>query len=261
MEEYLRVEYADLIFEYGRANGNSRQAHRLYRDKYPRRRHPAHTIFPRLLQRLREGGHISDIRDNLEGKPSVTPRDLPLSVEQLTSFKYYAKITSCDVNKSFSGYKSVLRDNRRSFSVENLCKVMVVNCNSSVNIGSASTRVTTDMSLVTSSVSVALLRKMDDCKTVTISTIDIDRLNKCKRKGSKQINTNKWKDVSRKSPRDSGLEYTTRKTKSQVSAKDPPSNEQICGKSCKEMCSQLALDVRKELFKGYYFLTVSIKKL
>ncbi|KAJ4441519.1 hypothetical protein ANN_11375 [Periplaneta americana] len=50
MEEYTRAEYADLIFEYGSANGNSRQAHRLYREKYPRRRHPAHTIFPRLFQ-------------------------------------------------------------------------------------------------------------------------------------------------------------------------------------------------------------------
>ncbi|KAJ4435247.1 hypothetical protein ANN_23825 [Periplaneta americana] len=33
------------------------------------------------------------------------------------------------------------------------------------------------------------------------------------------------------------------------------SKEQIRGNSCKEMCSQLALDVRKELFKMYYSLT------
>ncbi|KAJ4431595.1 hypothetical protein ANN_20194 [Periplaneta americana] len=52
MEEYTRAEYADLIFEYGRANGNSRQAHRLYLYKYECRRHPTHTIFPRLFQRL-----------------------------------------------------------------------------------------------------------------------------------------------------------------------------------------------------------------
>ncbi|KAJ4432603.1 hypothetical protein ANN_21226 [Periplaneta americana] len=51
MEEYTRAEYADLIFEYGCANENSRQAHRLHRDKYPRRRHPAHIIFSRLFQR------------------------------------------------------------------------------------------------------------------------------------------------------------------------------------------------------------------
>ncbi|KAJ4441310.1 hypothetical protein ANN_11164 [Periplaneta americana] len=35
MAEYTRAEYADLIFEYGRVNGNSRQAHRLYRASYP----------------------------------------------------------------------------------------------------------------------------------------------------------------------------------------------------------------------------------
>ncbi|KAJ4439589.1 hypothetical protein ANN_07716 [Periplaneta americana] len=45
-------------------------------------------------------------------------------------------------------------------------------------------------------VSVDLLRKMDDCKTVTISAADIDRLNKSKiKKGSRKININKWKDV------------------------------------------------------------------
>ncbi|KAJ4443927.1 hypothetical protein ANN_05716 [Periplaneta americana] len=58
-------------------------------------------------------------------------------------------------------------------------------------------------------VSVDLLRKMDDCKTVTISTVNIDRVNKSKKKGSRQININMWKDVSRKSLTNSGLEYTT----------------------------------------------------
>ncbi|KAJ4437934.1 hypothetical protein ANN_13873 [Periplaneta americana] len=35
MEEYTRAEYADLIFEYGWANVNRRQAHRFYGVKYP----------------------------------------------------------------------------------------------------------------------------------------------------------------------------------------------------------------------------------
>ncbi|KAJ4428832.1 hypothetical protein ANN_25825 [Periplaneta americana] len=55
MEEYTRAEYANMIFEYARANGNSKQAHRLYRSKYPHRRHQAHTIFPRLFQRSLDG--------------------------------------------------------------------------------------------------------------------------------------------------------------------------------------------------------------
>lgn len=38
-----------------------------------------------------------------------------------TKFKYYAKITSCDVEQSFSKYKNILlKFNRKSFTYENL---------------------------------------------------------------------------------------------------------------------------------------------
>jgi len=47
-------ELADMVFVYGRANGNSRAATRLYRTRYPDRRHPKYTVFPRLFRRLWE---------------------------------------------------------------------------------------------------------------------------------------------------------------------------------------------------------------
>ncbi|KAJ4431856.1 hypothetical protein ANN_20462 [Periplaneta americana] len=51
--------------------------------------------------------------------------DIPL-------FKY-ARLTSCDVERSFSQYKSSLRDNRHAFVMENLEMTFVVHCNSRPN--------------------------------------------------------------------------------------------------------------------------------
>ncbi|KAJ4446893.1 hypothetical protein ANN_13594 [Periplaneta americana] len=48
--------------------------------------------------------------------------DIPL-------FKY-ACLTSCDVERSFSQYKSLFRDNRHAFVMENLEMNFVVHCNS-----------------------------------------------------------------------------------------------------------------------------------
>ena len=40
----------------------------------------------------------------------------------------YAPVVSADVEKSFSRYKDVLSDNRRSLTFDNLCKLVVVYC-------------------------------------------------------------------------------------------------------------------------------------
>ncbi|KAJ4445390.1 hypothetical protein ANN_07195 [Periplaneta americana] len=53
---------------------------------------------------------------------SVCVFDIPL-------FKY-ARLTSCDVERSFSQYKSLFRDNRHAFVIENLEMNFVVHCNS-----------------------------------------------------------------------------------------------------------------------------------
>jgi hypothetical protein len=44
--------------------------------------------------------------------------DPALDSNDVTLFKY-APLTSCDVERSFSMYKKILSDNRRSFSFEN----------------------------------------------------------------------------------------------------------------------------------------------
>jgi len=54
------------------------------------------------------------------------PEDL--TGNDLTSYKY-APITFTAVKRSFSRYKTILADNRRSFDVENIKKTLAVQCN------------------------------------------------------------------------------------------------------------------------------------
>lgn len=51
-----------------------------------------------------------------------------LSSHDLLYYKYMP-ITSVDVERSFSRYKNLLTDNRRSFLFENLSKALIVQCN------------------------------------------------------------------------------------------------------------------------------------
>jgi len=54
------------------------------------------------------------------------PEDL--TGNDLTFYKY-APVTSTDVERSFSRYKTIQADNRRSFDVENIKKTLVVQRN------------------------------------------------------------------------------------------------------------------------------------
>ncbi|KAF0741205.1 CGG triplet repeat-binding protein 1 [Aphis craccivora] len=60
--------------------------------------------------------------ESMEGLPAdISSSDLPL-------FKF-APINSVDVERSFSKYKNILADNRRSFTFSNLRKYFIVQCN------------------------------------------------------------------------------------------------------------------------------------
>jgi hypothetical protein len=70
---------------------------------------------------------ISDIRS---GKQATFEEDDPeIRRNDFTFFKY-APITSCDVERSSSRYKTMLSDNRRSFLFENFTMCVIVYCNS-----------------------------------------------------------------------------------------------------------------------------------
>lgn len=65
----------------------------------------------------------------LEGQ-EVTKEGLPedLNADDITFFKH-APITSVEVERSFSTYKTLLSDNRRSFLFENIKHTLIVQCN------------------------------------------------------------------------------------------------------------------------------------
>lgn len=52
----------------------------------------------------------------------MTPADL--------AYFKYAPFNSCDVERSFSQYKNILTDRRRSFTLDNLIKHLIISCNS-----------------------------------------------------------------------------------------------------------------------------------
>ena len=58
MDVFDLAELSDMIMCYGEARGNGRDALRIYQQRFPRRQHPYHAMFPRLFRRLRETGNL-----------------------------------------------------------------------------------------------------------------------------------------------------------------------------------------------------------
>lgn len=67
MVPYSNRELADMVFTYGKANGNGRRAARLYRETYPRRQQPQHSMFATVFRRLSETGSFREA-GNYEGR-------------------------------------------------------------------------------------------------------------------------------------------------------------------------------------------------
>lgn len=59
MENYTNSEMAEMHFIYGLANGNSREARRLYMERYPNRMIPNHRMFSNIHSRLVETGTLN----------------------------------------------------------------------------------------------------------------------------------------------------------------------------------------------------------
>ncbi|XP_026820145.1 uncharacterized protein LOC113558795 [Rhopalosiphum maidis] len=68
---------------------------------------------------------LSGVTMNTELEPGL-PEDF--STDDLVYFKF-APITSVDIERSFSMYKTLLSNNRRSFHFENLYKHLIIQCN------------------------------------------------------------------------------------------------------------------------------------
>ncbi|KAJ4439497.1 hypothetical protein ANN_07621 [Periplaneta americana] len=148
---YSNQELAEVHFMYGKADGNAALARRLYQERYPQRQCPDRKTFVhfsrfrRTISSLKSvPGNVRDkvnentanipsknsgyyqlkeIRDILEGKTLQKPTKF--SIEQLTAF-VQAPLIFRDVERSFSRYKAMLRDNRRRMTTENIRHCLVV---------------------------------------------------------------------------------------------------------------------------------------
>ncbi|GFT75381.1 DUF4817 domain-containing protein [Trichonephila clavipes] len=64
MAEYTNAEKVDMILAYGATDCNGRAAQRLYAERHPVRRTPAHTMFARLHHQLCETGSFQKAARN-----------------------------------------------------------------------------------------------------------------------------------------------------------------------------------------------------
>ncbi|GFV55501.1 DUF4817 domain-containing protein [Trichonephila clavipes] len=84
MTEYTNAEKADMILAHGATDCNGRATQRLYAEKHPVRRTPAHTMFARLHQQLCGTGSFQKaartelneeiVLDRIETTPSLSTR-------------------------------------------------------------------------------------------------------------------------------------------------------------------------------------------
>lgn len=58
MATFTDEEYADIMMAYGKANGNAREAQRIYQERFRNRRLPSRYTFQNTFRRLRETGNM-----------------------------------------------------------------------------------------------------------------------------------------------------------------------------------------------------------
>ncbi|KAF0750132.1 Uncharacterized protein FWK35_00038415 [Aphis craccivora] len=73
---------------------------------------------------------LKNISAILDGENTTSRDGIPedLTLNDMVHLKY-APVTSVDVEQSFSSYKNILSDRRRSFLFENLKNHLIVQCN------------------------------------------------------------------------------------------------------------------------------------
>ena len=71
MNLLTNAEMADKHLTYGAANGNARQAARLFQERFPNRYIPGHRMFSNLHQRLRDIGRFEINRRDAGRQSSV----------------------------------------------------------------------------------------------------------------------------------------------------------------------------------------------
>lgn len=83
MSSFTNREYADIIFMYGKADGNGSLARRMYQERYPDRRLPDVRVFSNTYRRLGETGRVQSSEPGVNpGRHSVQDEELILQAFQ-----------------------------------------------------------------------------------------------------------------------------------------------------------------------------------
>ena len=81
--KFSNSEYANILFYYGKANGNKREAQRMYTEAFPRRPVPHRSVFSGTSHRVHETGCVARCRrDRIRGFRPNTERVVLESVHQ-----------------------------------------------------------------------------------------------------------------------------------------------------------------------------------
>jgi hypothetical protein len=89
----------------------------------------------RVLERNLRFSTLCKVSDFFCGNEAeLGGKEQGISANDLTLFKY-SPVTSCDVERSFSSYKFLLSDNRRSFQFDNFKMHVIIHCNTTENEG------------------------------------------------------------------------------------------------------------------------------
>lgn len=80
MAPYTNTEYLDMLLLYGETGQNLRAAERLYRERFPHRRHPSGNTILRVVQRVRDTGKVMP---SYEGRGPERPRRVQRAEDNL----------------------------------------------------------------------------------------------------------------------------------------------------------------------------------
>ncbi|GFU83707.1 transposase-like protein [Trichonephila clavipes] len=124
MAEYTNAEKADMILAYGATDCNGRAAQRLYAERPPVRRTPAHTMFARLHQQLCETGSFQKAARNRDRTARTELNeeivlDMVDTTPSLSTRGLFTEVLAATNCKSFFA-ASVLFTDEASFSREGI---------------------------------------------------------------------------------------------------------------------------------------------
>lgn len=92
-------------------------------------------IFKKFNDNLKRNPDLNNLKlinNVLNGIHQDIPNSFPVKEYNFRDYKTCI-LTSCDVERTFSRYKNIYRDNRTSFTLENLKKHVIINCNDKLN--------------------------------------------------------------------------------------------------------------------------------